>query len=127
MMGLRLESVNFGQPKFTNRKGVEQYRFLPLLRVVDKDDLVPLVPPKNLLDIIHGAYEHLGKELILLREQYYVLLNEQRAEALSLDDFWRNLGHESISDHYMDNYLQQIQSKLRSSESVAYGQRHEYE
>ncbi|MGH1487361.1 MAG: lipase family protein [Cellvibrionaceae bacterium] len=121
------DSINFGQPKVTNKEGVAKYDFLPLLRIVDQDDLVPLVPPENLLDLRHGVYEHLGKELILLRDQYYVLLSEKRAEAVSITDFWKNIGKESITDHYMDNYLLSIKDKLNQATSVDYGERHQYD
>lgn len=47
-------SINFGQPKVTNNEGVKAWEFLPLLRVVDENDLVPLVPPTTLLDFLHG-------------------------------------------------------------------------
>ena len=40
--GFQIErSMNFGQPKFTNDEGAKKYGFLPLLRVINKNDLVP--------------------------------------------------------------------------------------
>ena len=125
--GFQLEqSINFGQPKVTNKKGVEQYRTLPLLRVVDDKDLVPLIPPENLLDIVHGAYEHLGKEIIPLKEQYYVILDEHKAEAVSIGSFWHNLGHEDIPGHYMNNYIEHKRHKFDQSIAVDYHLRHQY-
>ena len=37
--------VTFGQPKFTNADGVAQLEKLPITRVVDENDLVPMLPP----------------------------------------------------------------------------------
>jgi predicted lipase len=119
-------SINFGQPKVTNKKGVKRYEFLPLTRVVDENDVVPLVPPITLLDSIHGVYEHLGEEFILLEDAYYVYLEKHNATRKSIGSFWKNIGHESISEHYMTNYLKNIQSKKSDAVQVPYNQREEY-
>jgi len=116
-------SVNFGQPKVTNKKGVNTYNTLPLTRVLDENDVVPLVPPITLLDSIHGVYEHLGDEVILLEDEYYAYLNEHDAERASVGSFWENLGKESVKEHFMENYLNNIKSKLTLSKQVAYEDR----
>ncbi len=119
-------SINFGQPKVTNHAGVEKYQFLPLLRVVDEDDVVPLVPPEDFLDSLHGAYEHIGPELRLLVGKYYTYQTHHQLEQFSIDSFWRNLGSESVSAHYMKHYLQNITSKLQLAVAVPYDQRDRY-
>lgn len=105
-------SFNFGQPKITNQKGVDAYRSLPLTRVVDKNDIVPLVPPITLFDSVHGVYEHLGDEIILLDKENFHYLQEHDAERKSLGSFWRNIGHENLDDHFMKNYLKNIKNKI---------------
>ena len=125
--GFKVErSINFGQPKVTNKAGVKAYGFLPLTRVVDENDVVPLVPPVTLLDSIHGIYEHLGEEVILLRDEYYVYLEKHDAARKSVGNFWNNLGHESIKEHFMDNYLKNMEDKLVSSIQVPYAKREQY-
>jgi len=119
-------SINFGQPKVTNGHGVEKYHFLPLIRIVDEEDVVPLLPFIDLLDSLHGAYEHIGEEVTLLDNQYYAYQNKHMAKASSFGSFWRNLGHESISAHYMKNYLHNIASKLSASQQVPYKQRKQF-
>ncbi|TVZ40329.1 lipase (class 3) [Alteromonadaceae bacterium 2753L.S.0a.02] len=119
-------SYNFGQPKITNKKGVEKYNFLPLFRVVDEDDLVPMVPPLDLIDELHGGYEHFGQEIVLLEQSYYCFLKEKRAEQASLGEFWKSLGHESIEAHLMKNYLRNIKSKLLKAVVVSYQDRSKY-
>lgn len=119
-------SYNFGQPKLTNAAGVAKYRNLPLLRVVDENDVVPLVPPEDLLDSLHGTYEHLGPELTLLSGKYYAFMPDQQATRRSHGSFWKNLGHESISAHYMAHYQQNIVSKLTEAEEIPYAQREQY-
>lgn len=120
------KSINFGQPKFTNKNGVEKYRSLPLLRVVDENDVVPLVPPVTLVDSIHGRYQHLGPEVILLQDQYYTFVDEQAAEQESIGSFWKDLGHESVKEHFMDNYIKNIEAKLKAATPVPYADRHKY-
>ncbi|MFT4888631.1 MAG: putative lipase [Pseudohongiellaceae bacterium] len=113
-------SINFGQPKVTNSHGVKKYSFLPLTRVADNNDLVPMVPPITLFDSIHGCYEHLGDEVILLTEKDYVYLAQHDATRKSIGEFWRRLGYESVEDHFMENYLQRIGLKLLGAVEVAY-------
>ena len=46
------QAITFGQPTVTNRAGVAKYRALPLLRVVNDKDLVPLLPPLDPLSVL---------------------------------------------------------------------------
>lgn len=119
-------SINFGQPKVTNHAGAQKYRHLPLLRVADENDLVPLVPPTDLLDSLHGAYEHLGPELILLQGKYYSYQTQHQVRTEGVDSFWDNLGNESITEHFMTHYLRNINSKLEGATAVPYAQRERY-
>lgn len=119
-------SINFGQPKVTNREGAKKYKSLPLLRVADENDLVPLLPPTDFVDSIHGAYEHLGPELILLQGEYYVYQTHHQLDAHHADSFWDNLGDESVTAHYMKNYLHNIASKMKTSSAVSFDQRERY-
>ncbi len=50
----------FGQPKVTNSEGMAKFRHLPLVRVVDNEDIVPLVPPLTIVTALHGEYRHFG-------------------------------------------------------------------
>lgn len=126
--GFQLDrSINFGQPKVTNRAGVKMYNFLPLVRVVHTEDPVPLVPPITLLDSIHGIYEHVGAEVILLKGEYYTSLIEHDAERRSVGSFWRNLGAERLGDHYMARYLASIEEKLPAAKWIPYRERGRYE
>ncbi|WP_193161803.1 lipase family protein [Microbulbifer hainanensis] len=119
-------SINFGQPKITNSHGADKYSFLPLLRVVDENDVVPLVPPNDLIDAIHGGYQHLGPELMLLAGEYYVYEDTGAIRHSSIDAFWRNLGDTSVSAHFMANYLKNIASKTARAILVPYQRREEY-
>lgn len=106
-------SMTFGQPKITNRQGVKRYGFLPLLRVVNEEDVIPLLPPTNLVHPVHGTYEHIGPELILEAGKGYAYLPEHDAERKSVGSLWRNLGRERVKDHAMVRYLENITAKRR--------------
>jgi len=119
-------SINFGQPKVTNRQGTEVYKSLPLLRVADENDVVPLLPPITLLDSIHGEYAHLGPELILLKNQYYVYQDQALQRKLPTDSFWENLAEISVKQHFIVNYLNNIHAKLSKAQQVPYALRERY-
>ena len=62
--------ITFGQPKVTNRQGVQQCQHLPLLRVINREDTVPLVPPCTALNLLRGGYAHFGPEVQLEPDSY---------------------------------------------------------
>ncbi len=101
------KGITFGQPKFTNRKGMKKYGNLPLLRVVHDDDPVPLVPPTTFITFLnHGIYRHFGEELVLLDNgKGYRYYPKSRASNIFLSSFWTHIGREEVTDHYMQKYL----------------------
>nr|WP_237457568.1 lipase family protein [Pseudomaricurvus sp. HS19] len=121
-----LPSMNFGQPKVTNGAGAEKYDFLPLTRVVDENDVVPDLPPVDLLDSVHGRYEHFGREVVLLPGPFYAYLQQHQAMRESLDSFWDNIGEESVTEHYMVHYLAHIRPKLQREQQINYNDRERY-
>ena len=65
--------VTFGQPRFTTTDGVKRLGFLPLTRVVDENDIVPMVAPSTYTDPQFGPYDHVGAEVILARRTGFCL------------------------------------------------------
>ena len=118
--------VTFGQPRFTTAAGVGKLGYLPLTRVVDENDIIPMLPPATKLDKVYGPYEHVGPEIILLEGPRYVYLTGHDATRLSLDEFWRTQGYADLPDHKMDNYLKRISLKKRGAIAVAYDDREKY-
>ncbi|MCB1984220.1 MAG: lipase family protein [Burkholderiales bacterium] len=118
--------INFGQPKFTNKKGVQRYHTLPLTRIVNENDIVPLLPPATLLSAIHGIYEHMGDEAILLKGTAYVYLEQHQADTQKVEGFWDNIDHESVQEHFIANYLKNIGSKLKTALQVPFADREVY-
>lgn len=102
-------TINFGQPKVTNQAGVDKLRADPLLRVVNNEDVVPMVPPLTLGSSIHGRYLHFGEELHLLKEApAFQLYGEREAESPKVTSFWRHIGREDVADHHSGVYLARL-------------------
>ena len=118
--------VTFGQPKFTTTEGVKRLGFLNVTRVVDENDIVPMLPPASLITRGHGIYEHAGPEIILLEGPNYVFLPVHDADRLSVGELWRSLRVADLADHHMDHYLSRLSSKKAGSVEVAYDARENY-
>lgn len=118
--------TTFGQPRFTTTKGVQQLSFLPLLRVVDENDLVPLLPPGISLNDGLGHYEQVGPEVLLLEGQEFVYLPAPAASELSLGEFWRDLGVADLQDHKLREYIARLTAKERGAKQVTYNSREHY-
>jgi triacylglycerol lipase len=80
--------VTFGQPKFTTAAGAQRLDFLPLTRVVDENDMVPMLPPASFRNLGRGSYEHVGPEVVLLEGPEYAYLPRHDAERLSVGEAW---------------------------------------
>ncbi len=111
--GVKLgQAMTFGQPKVTNRAGVDKYRGLPLLRFVNDKDPVPLLPPLDISTILdEGPYKHVGPEVVLKDGTNYAYFSDVQAERFSVISFWNNLGRQEVPDHSIASYLQSLQSK----------------
>jgi len=118
--------VTFGQPRFTTAAGVKQLSFLPLARVVDENDIVPMVPPATATDPRFGPYEHVGPEVILLEGRDIVYLPSHDANRISLGEFWRSVSFADLKDHEMKKYLKRIADKTRGTTEVPYNEREKF-
>ena len=125
--GYKVDKIyTYGQPRFTTAQGVAQLGFLPLMRVVDENDLVPLLPPGLINFSKFGRYEQVGPEVILMQGPDYVYLPSHDATELSLGEFWRDLHVADLKDHKIDNYIRRIEDKIAASREVPYNSRENY-
>ncbi len=125
--GYKVDKIyTYGQPRFTTSKGVKELGFLPLLRVVDENDLVPLLPPGLMVNKQFGPYQQVGPEVILLSGPDYVYEPSQDASELSLGEFWRDLHVADLKDHNINNYIRRIEDKITGSREVAYNARENF-
>lgn len=118
--------VTFGQPKFTTTKGVAKLGYLNLTRVVDENDIIPMLPPTTIVNRAHGVYEHIGPEVILLDGPHYVFLPKHDAGRISEGELGRSIGRADLADHHIDNYLKRISDKVAQAIAVSYDDREQY-
>jgi predicted lipase len=113
--------TTFGQPKVTNIAGVNKIGHINVIRVVTPADLVPLVPLFDPLDINNlDVYWHAGKEVILLADNQYAIL-EGTDSMLRASNFTQKLlNQDNLQHHQMTLYLKMIKAKTQSAELVPY-------
>ncbi len=113
--------VTFGQPKVTNIAGANKFQHLNVMRLVTPKDLVPLVPPFDPVDINNlDIYWHLGKEVILLPDTQYAIL-EGMSSMLRATKFTQEpLTENNLINHQMSLYIALLNKKLTVSKLVPY-------
>ena len=113
--------ITFGQPKITNVSGAKTFRHLDVTRVVTAQDLVPLVPPLDVMDIRKlDIYWHLGKEIILLEENNYAVLEGVKSMMRATKVINTTLSQENLAHHKMVGYLEQVERKSEAASLVPY-------
>jgi hypothetical protein len=116
--------VTFGQPKFTNEAGVAEYGHLPVVRVVDQNDVVAMLPDSTKSGNVQFA--HMGTEVNILSGPYYALLPPAEATRKSIDQFADDATLISVPDHKIAWYLANLESKLKGAQRVKYADREQY-
>ncbi|MDY6978432.1 MAG: lipase family protein [Pseudomonadota bacterium] len=113
--------VTFGQPKVTNIAGAKKFNHLEVYRLVTPEDLVPLVPPADTMDINDiDIYWHLGKEVILLAGHDYAIL-EGLSSMLRAANFTRQpITESNLQNHQMARYRSLLESRLQDANRVPY-------
>jgi hypothetical protein len=64
--------VTFGQPRVTDKKGRKLWGHLPLVRVVNRTDAFPAIPPHKPF-----GYSHFGR-MVLLHDDYYFSIYDEK-------------------------------------------------
>ena len=124
------ECITFGQPKVTDSHGIRKMRGkIKLTRVVNETDVVALVPPAG----THmNRYAHLGDMIKLLDDGKYCYLSEPDSLNFGVNSFWLWSARESFSfyemgkelpDHYMTNYIDNIDKIIENGEEVLWKDR----
>jgi len=113
--------ISFGQPKVTNVSGALVFRHLDVTRVVTAQDLVPLVPPLDVMDINNvDIYWHLGKEIVLLEGNDYAVLEGVKSMMRATRVINARLSQENLEHHKMAGYLAQVEVKAEAASLVPY-------
>ena len=113
--------ITFGQPKVTNISGANKIQHINVIRVVTPFDLVPLVPLFDPLDISNlEVYWHAGKEVILLADTQYAILEGTDSMLRATRFTQKPLTEDNLKNHQMPLYLEMIKAKTKSSKLVPY-------
>lgn len=120
--GYSVERIyTFGQPKVTNIPGSVEFSHLNILRFVTPDDLVPLVPPLDPMDIKNiDIYWHLGKEVILYPGPQYSQIGVLSSMMRATKILSKRISEKNLMQHQMLHYLDAIENKLQSAKEVPF-------
>ena len=126
--------ITFGQPKAFDKDGRAKWGHLPLTRVVNETDIVPLVPPVELM-YMFKRYVHFGEMVKLCNDEYYCFLEQAQARGNGVNSFWLNAAKEGFSmwemfkempDHFMDNYIANIDPKIKGAKELLWKDRESF-
>ena len=123
--GYRLaEVITFGQPKVANFSAAQSYSTLPLIRVVTPRDVIPLIPPVDIVEINRpDIYWHMGEAIILAGKGQYSRLNGLRAMLRATNIVGEPFGEENLQHHFIDYYLQELRQLEKSANEVSFEHR----
>lgn len=113
--------ITFGQPKVTNISGAKKFQHLNLIRVVTPRDVVPMVPPFDIIDINNpDIYWHSGTEIVLLADDTYAVL-EGVDSMLRATRFTQVTPDENnLKNHQMSLYMEMLDKKISTARAVPY-------
>ncbi len=110
-----------GSPRVTDAAGALAFGPLPLIRIVNEGDPVPLLPPRTLVSPA-DPYVHIGDAVVLLDGPYYCLLAEQSRKEPLAEDFWRSLKANTlrgdVKEHFIAAYIERIRPKAAGAVEV---------
>jgi triacylglycerol lipase len=84
-------TVTFGQPKVTNKDGVEKFKSVKLLRVINAEDPVAFVPPLSFVTAMNSPYQHAGGALVLQETPPYEYVCSEASNVTFVTEFWRDI------------------------------------
>ncbi len=113
--------VTFGQPKVTNIAGTDAFKHLDVIRVVTPKDMVPLVPPFDPVDLYDlDIYWHSGREIILLADATYALLEGVNSLLRATRFTQEPLNDKNLQEHQMTLYMLLLDKKIPAASLVSY-------
>jgi len=113
--------VTFGQPKVTNITGSKKYGHLDVTRVVMPQDMVPLVPPLDPMNMASmDIYWHSGTEVVLRDLNTYSLLKGVDSMMRATDFLNEMISEKHLQQHYMSLYIKSLSQKLSNPQRIPY-------
>jgi hypothetical protein len=137
ILGLLLEHRGYsvrrvyasGQPRITDTAGARRCGGFPVLRILNANDPVPLLP--SVRDLAPArSYRHFGDACMLLDGPYYVYFRGDYVNEPLGAVLWRALLHgqllEEFHEHSIGNYLLRIAPKVPEAIQVPFRDRARY-
>lgn len=121
--------ITFGQPKITNFTGAQKFSHLNILRVVTARDVVPLLPPLDLVDLNVtdlssiknvGIFWPLGQEIILLDNNEYSVAKGLDSMLRATKFLNKQPDMTNLQHHKITHYLQAIKNRQQSARWIPY-------
>jgi len=101
--------LTFGQPKVTNEDGGKKYEGTPYFRIINDEDVVPQLPPSNVVYDLSGPYDHFGPEITLL-EKMWTYSTVYIPKDLIGNQNWKKIDPKSVLDHQIKKYQDRIEA-----------------
>ncbi len=118
-----------GCPRLTDAQGAAVASRLPLVRIVNAGDPVPLLPPRALVWPL-DPYVHAGDAVVLLDGPYWCRLEEGTGPDPLAEDFWKSLRQNTLAgevkEHFIASYIERIRPKAGTAVEVPAAQRARY-
>ena len=118
-----------GSPRLTDAAGAAASAALPLIRIVNEGDPVPLLPPRTLVSP-RDPYVHIGDAVVLLDGPHYCVLGEQAGSDRLAEDFWRFLKTQTLAgevrEHLIPSYISRLRPKVPQAVEVPAADRARY-
>jgi len=118
-----------GSPRLTDAAGAAAFASLPLVRIVNEGDPVPLLPPRTLVSPL-DPYVHIGDAVVLLDGPHYCVLGEDSESEPLAVDFWRSLKTNTLAgdvkEHFIASYIERIRPKVAGAVEVPAADRARY-
>ncbi len=106
--GYQIDQVlTFGQPRITNEAGGKNVPNF-YMRIINDTDIVPQLPPANIVYDLSGPYAHFGPEIILHADKTFSYSPVDIPRNLITNDAWKTINPEDITDHQIQNYIDRI-------------------
>jgi hypothetical protein len=113
----------------TDAEGARKFADLPLLRIINEGDPVPLLPPRTLVSPA-DPYVHLGPAVLLCDGPYYCMIGEQYGDEALGPDVWRTVSQSGlradILEHLIPAYLERLTPKLAGPVEIPWADRQKY-
>lgn len=118
-----------GSPRLTDAEGARKFADLPVLRIINEGDPVPLLPPRTLVSP-SDPYVHLGPAVLLLNGPYWCALGEQYGDEALGPEVWQTVKADGlradINEHFIAAYLERLEPKLAGPVEVPWADRQKY-